>query len=135
MIQTDKSESLEALYYIAYNRYKQGKYVDAEAIFGVLTTIGRRDPRFWMGLGGAYQVQKKYRQAIDAFKAAFKLECKDPKASFHAAECYFALGEKSDGLAALKSAEKALKNQNNPDENMLAHINLVKEAWAANHKK
>lgn len=129
MTQTMKSESLEALYYIAYNRYRQGKYADAESLFRVLTTLGRLNFNYWMGLAGAYQVQKKYREAIDAYREAFKLRETDPKVSFHAAECFFALGEKEAGLDALQSAERSLKAQQKPDENMLAHIALVREAW------
>lgn len=124
-----KQETLKALYYIGYNCYRQGKLDDAESLFGLLTTLNRHDSKHWMGLAGVYQMQKRYRNAIDAYKAAYQLNENDPKASFHAAECYFALGEKNVGLDALKSAERAIHRQAIPDQNMLAHISLIKGAW------
>lgn len=128
-----KPEACEALYHVAYQHYRSGKFADAEAIFGFLTTCAALEPKYWVGLAGSRQMQKNYKKAIDAYQIAFDLKPKDPKISFHAAECYLALGDTKEGIFALECAERAANLAKEPDTNLLAHIGLVKQAWSNNN--
>lgn len=126
-------QSLEALYHFAYTHYKQGKYEDAVALFRFLTVTDTHTRKHWMGLGASLQMQRNYGEAIKAYELAAALDAADPYVHIYAAECFFAQRLTKDGLFALDCAERALKLQKEQDQNLLAHIKLMRRAW--NKKK
>ena len=64
------TSSLEVMYHLAYSRYKQGLYAEAEGLFRILTRANTEERKFWMGLGLALHSGKKYAEAIDAYELA-----------------------------------------------------------------
>ncbi len=122
-------EACEALYHNAFMSYKQGKYDDAESQFRVLTMVDTRTRKHWMGLGAALQQQKKHGEAIQAYELAAALDASDPFVHIYAADCFFALGQKKEGLFALDCAERAVKLQKEPNQNIFAHVELMRQAW------
>jgi type III secretion system low calcium response chaperone LcrH/SycD len=109
--------------------YKQGKYQEAVGLFRILTMAHIKNRKYWMGLGAALQMQKEYGQAIEAYELAAALDPVDPRVHLHAADCFFAQKKRKEGLFALDCAERALKQQKVPDQNLSAHIKLIRQAW------
>jgi type III secretion system low calcium response chaperone LcrH/SycD len=121
------SNSIETLYSIAHSLYGQGKYLEAVDLFRLATIAEVKSRKCWMGLGASYQMCKKYVEAIEAYELAAALEPTDPQVHIQAANCYFSLRKQKEALFALDCAERAVKL--NPNENILAHIELMRTMW------
>ena len=83
---------LEAIYAVGLNNYKVGAYENAEKVFQALTMMSHAEQKYWIALGAARQQQKKYTEALGAYKVAAFLDLDNPKPHQYAAECYKALG-------------------------------------------
>jgi len=94
-------EQMEAIYSVAFNLYRAGKYEDAEKVFKFLCFFDHLEKKFWMGFGAAQQAQKKYETAINAYAYAAVLDVKDPRAPLQAADCHIALGNTAQAESAL----------------------------------
>ncbi len=131
MLETEtlSSGSVETLYHIAYMHYRQGKYGDAAGLFRFLTMHDIRNSKHWMGLGASLQMLRKYSEALQAYQLAASLNALDPRVHIYAADCFFALDYRKEGLDALACAEQAIKQQKTPDKNLLTHVSLMKTAW------
>lgn len=127
-------EASELVYSDAYAMYRQGHYAKAEQLFRLLSIHHTFEPKFWMGLAGSLQMQKKYAEAVKAYNLVYALDGSAYKACFHCAECYFSLNDKKHGIKALNLAIDAIKVQATPDENMLTHIELMKQMWGSQIK-
>lgn len=124
------SGSLETLYHFAHSYYKQGKYEDAEGLFRFLTVANTHTRKYWMGLGASLQMRKVYDKAIESYELAAALDPTDPQVHLYAADCYFGMSKKEEGLFALDCAERAIKLSKPVDsENLLAHLALIRKAW------
>ena len=90
---------LEAVYALAYRKFNQQQYAEAETLFKWLCGLNHYDTRFMLGLGAAYQKQRKYSNALDAYSAAGVMDLKNPIPPLRAAECHMAMGaaEKAAG--------------------------------------
>ena len=124
-------DSIEALYFTAYGCYNQGKIDDATGYFRLLTQADTRTKKHWMGLAACFQLKKEYKQAIEAYEIAVALEPTDPYVHFHAANCYYSLGNIEDALFALECAKRAIKSQPATDslKNLSRHIALIYKTW------
>ncbi len=124
-------ESIEALYFMAYGCYNQGKLEDAANYFRFLTRLDTRTKKHWMGLAASLQMQKQFQKAIQAYEIAAALEPTDPYVHFHAANCLHDLGNVKDALFALECSKRAIKTQSATDslKNLSRHINLVYKTW------
>ena len=87
------NDELEAIYAVGLNNYKVGAYADAEKVFAALTMMSHANQKYWIALGGARQQQKKYTEAIGAYKVAAYLDLDNPKPHLYSADCYKALGD------------------------------------------
>lgn len=85
-------ETMEAIYALAYNLYNGGRYKESETLFQFLSFHDHLEPKYFMGLGAARQMNKKYESAVEAYGIAGFLNMEDPLPAFYAAECHLALG-------------------------------------------
>lgn len=86
-------ELLECVYGHAFRLFNSGNYEQAGALFAYLSLTDGTDPRYFMGLAASYHMQKKYREAIDAYMNAFYLSPTDPLPFYHMADCCIKLNE------------------------------------------
>lgn len=97
---------MEAIYSVAFGFYNTGRYDDAEKVFKFLVMFDHLSQKYWVGLGAVNQVKKNYDNAITCYGFASFLNLKNPKPQYHAAECYLALGDKTNALSALNALDK-----------------------------
>lgn len=97
---------LEAVYSVGYNFYQTGRLDDAQKIFSFLVMFNHLSAKFWMGLGAVYQVKKELDQALTAYGYASFLDLEDPRPQYHAAECFWAKGDRANALSALEALEQ-----------------------------
>jgi type III secretion system low calcium response chaperone LcrH/SycD len=126
-------EAQEASYYLAHTFYRQGKYEEASSLFRMLTLAGPTTRKFWMGLGASLQMNKDYKEALNAYELAARLDPTDPHVHLYAADCFFTQGEAEEGLFALDCAERALTFSPQKQQNFKAHIQLLRRIWRKNH--
>jgi len=103
-------KTMEAIYYVAYNLYQNGKYDDALKVFKFLGLYDHLEKKYLMGIGGCQQMLQQYKDAINSYSLVALLDITNPLPPLHAAECYLALGDfenaTSGFTAALEFAEK-----------------------------
>jgi secretion system chaperone SscA len=123
-------EKIEEVYALAYFLYKQKHFFDAASLFRQLTISGPSVSKYWKGLGACLQLEKEYEEALHCYAAAQLLndKNKDPTLYVHAADCYFALGDKKNGRLALRSAARYAEKQD--DHRLLHHLKLMTEIWS-----
>ena len=100
-----KNEELEAVYSLAFNFYRSGKFDEAEKLFNFLALFDHLNPKFWMGVGAVRQVKKDYAGAVQAYGYASFLDLKNPKPQIHAAECFLAMGDKRNAASSLEALD------------------------------
>ena len=100
-----KNEELEAVYSLAFNYYRSGKYDEAEKLFNFLALFDHLNQKFWMGVGAVRQVKKDYAGAVQAYGYASFLDLKNPKPQIHAAECFLAMGDKRNAASSLEALD------------------------------
>ena len=83
---------MEQMYASAFGLYQNNKYEKAEKIFRLLCYYNHFEKKYFKGLGGALQMQKKYTDAIGAYSFAIIIDSEDAEAPLHAAHCHLALG-------------------------------------------
>ena len=96
---------MEAVYSIAFNYYRTGKYDEAEKLFNFLALFDHLNAKYWFGMGAVQQVKKDYKTAITSYSYCSFLDLENPKPQLHAAECYLALGDKENALSALEALD------------------------------
>ena len=101
-----KNEELEAVYSLAFNFYRSGKYDEAGKLFDFLALFDHLNQKFWMGVGAVRQVKKDYAGAVQAYGYASFLDLKNPKPQIHAAECFLAMGDKRNAASSLEALDK-----------------------------
>ena len=104
-VQGYTEDEMEAVYHLAYNAYRQGKYEDARKLFSFLALNDHLESRFWMGLAATCQVSGDYRQAVAGYEMAAVLEATNPWPPFHAGECYLAMNDWERSAKALQAVE------------------------------
>jgi type III secretion system low calcium response chaperone LcrH/SycD len=92
---------MEAVYSVAYNLYKAGKYEEALKVFKFLCFFDHLEKKYWMGLGATQQLMGKYEEAVQAYSYATLLDVRDPKPPMHAADCYMLLGDREKAESSL----------------------------------
>ena len=97
---------LELVYSLGFRFYNSGQYESARKLFEFLVLFDHLNTKFWFALGGVLQMQKNYPRAAMCFSFASFLDLDKPKAQFHAAECYWASGDRENALSALSALEE-----------------------------
>ncbi len=115
----------ESFYLAAYSHYQSGHWTEAADVFRLLCTRRPLDPRFWFGLGASLQEGGSYFDALHAWAMASLLKKEDPYPHFHAAECYFSLGDAQEAAKALDEAFIKIET-NHPLGEKIA---LLKDQW------
>ena len=100
-----KNEELEAVYSLAFNFYRSGKYDEAGKLFDFLALFDHLNQKFWMGVGAVRQVKKDYAGAVQAYGYASFLDLANPKPQLHAAECFLAMGDKRNAASSLEALD------------------------------
>lgn len=123
-------EKVLEVYHIAYRLYRDQRYEEAVHFFRLLTIANPFDGRYWKGLGACLQMQKQYEEAINCYVCTQILNrhTLDPYLFVHAADCYFAVGKKEEGLKALNGAQWSAGEQG--DQQVLNHVALMRERWS-----
>ena len=96
---------LEAVYSLAFNYYRSGKFDEAEKLFNFLVFFDHLNQKFWMGVGAVRQVKKNFTGAVQAYGYASFLDLKNPKPQLHAAECFLAMGDKLNAASSLEALD------------------------------
>ena len=97
-------ETMEAIYSVAYNFYKNEKYEEALKVFKMLGMYDHYNHKYFMGLAGCQQMLQQYSGAIKAYSYAALMDIYDPLAPLHAGECYLALGDFEQAINGFKAA-------------------------------
>lgn len=97
---------MEAVYSLGFNFYNTGRIEDAAKVFKFLVLFDHMNPKYWTGMGAVQQVNREYQAAVTSYGFASFLDLENPKPQFHAAECYLAMGDKTNALSALAALEK-----------------------------
>jgi type III secretion system low calcium response chaperone LcrH/SycD len=85
---------LEAAYAIGQELMRLGKYDKAESIFYFLSLMDHLEVSYWRALGVSLRVQKKYKEALGIFLAAYFLDPMEIEVVAAMAECCMALGDR-----------------------------------------
>lgn len=104
-------DSMEVIYLAAYNQYNAGRYEDAEKIFQLLSVLNHFEKKYWLGLGAAREMQKKYEEALKAYTYLGLQDLHAPLAPFHAAKCFIAIGKLDEAESALRAAHVNSKDK------------------------
>ena len=100
------NQEMEAVYSLAFNFYRTGKFDEAEKLFNFLALFDHLNQKFWMGVGAVRQVKKDFPGAVQAYGYASFLKLSNPKPQFHAAECFLAMGDKRNAASALEALDR-----------------------------
>lgn len=121
-------ESLSALYAMAYELYRNGKYEDATAFFRLLTLVDSFERKHWMGLAACFQMLKDYAKAIECYSAAAVQDPSDPYVHWHAADCFFYSGDHAKAQEALESALLTAQ-ENEAYAGLVPKLKLIAAIW------
>ncbi len=117
---------MEAIYSMGFSFYNTGRYDDAEKVFRFLVLFDHLNARYWTGLGAVFQVKKNYAEAITAYGYASFLDLKNPKPQYLAAECFLALGDKTNALSAIAALEQFCPKETELGREYLAKATALK---------
>lgn len=126
--QIDNPQLIEEIYASAYHHYENGKYEKAVSLFRFLIINDVKSKRFWMGIGAAQQMLKKYDEAIQSYTFAALINDKDPYLFYHAAECLFSRGDIPLALQTLDSVKVTAGTQS-CYQGLLAQVETLKQVW------
>ena len=104
-VQGYTEDEMDAVYHLAYNAYRQGKYPDARKLFQFLALNDHVESRFWMGLAATCQMSGDYREAVASYEMAAVLDATNPWPPFHAGECHAAMKDWEKCAKALEAVE------------------------------
>ena len=117
---------MEAVYSLAFNFYRTGKFDDAEKLFNFLALFDHLNAKYWFGVGAVRQAKKNYPAALQAYVYASFLDIRDPRPQFHAAECYMALGDKLHAASAINALEEFVDRKSERGRTYLAKAQELK---------
>ena len=87
---------MNGIHVYAYDFYRQGRLDEAEAFFRFLCLYDFYKADYAIGLAAVFQLQERYRQAIDMYGVAMRLGTDDPSPVFYAGQCFLKLGIPED---------------------------------------
>lgn len=117
--------AIDQIYEKAYYFYKNGNIPQAIRLFQTLVFHRPLEPIYWEGLASSLFVHKEYKLSLKAWAMVVIFAPENSRAHLYAAECYFTLDQKKEGLKALKEAKKGLLKETAT----LSRIELLEEIW------
>lgn len=119
---------MNAAYALAHDCYTTGRYDDAETLFRFLTTFDHLNGKYWMGMGAVHQVKKRFREAAQAYALVIVAEdARSVDASFHAAECFLALGDRVNATSAIAHVRQYADPKTERGRTVLARVNRLEK--------
>jgi len=100
------NEELESVYSLGFSYYRTGKFEDAQKLFEFLVLFDHLNTKYWFALGAVQQAQKQFQKAIASYGYSSFLDLENPKPQYHAAECFLALGDKTNAASAIMALEQ-----------------------------
>jgi type III secretion system low calcium response chaperone LcrH/SycD len=98
---------MEAIYLVAYNSYKSGKYEESLKIFGMIVGLNPMEGKYWYGLAACCQQLEYLAQAGFFYYISSAVgKGANPEAFLHLAECLIML---DDPIAAKFNLEKMIE--------------------------
>lgn len=95
-------DEMEAVYSLAHDFYRTGRYSDAHTLFEFLTLFDHLNVKYWMGLAATRQAQKDYRRALEAYAVVVgSLDVKNTDAAYYAAQCFLAVGDRESAKSSI----------------------------------
>lgn len=94
-------QEYEAVYTLGHNLYRQARYEDALKVFSFLVMNNPMEIRFVNAFAACRQMLKHFDEAIAFYSLASVMDMKDPRPTFHTAECLIALGRLKEAAEAL----------------------------------
>ena len=110
-------QKIEAFYALGHRFYMRKDYKKAEEIFAYAYFFDHLNLPIVKGLASARKMQGKFKEALQAYALAALLDMEDPAISFHAGECFFALGDYKSCAQSLDVAREFAKDKNGEDKN------------------
>jgi type III secretion system low calcium response chaperone LcrH/SycD len=89
---------MNGIHAYAYDFYRQGRLDEAEAFFRFLCLYDFYNADYATGLAAVFQLQERFRQAIDMYGVAMRLSSDDPSPVFYAGQCFLKLGIPEDAV-------------------------------------
>ena len=126
-------EDLSVIYSVAYALYQEGDYKEAILLFQRLASHDPFTVKHWMGLGASLQMEKEFEESLKGWAMASIITPNDPVPHFHAAECYLALGNETEGKKALSEARALIKNEEHPS--LLNQLETLERRFKEEHQK
>jgi len=100
-IESFTQEDFNTLYTVGYGLYEAGDYIEAKRIFHQLVLAKPLQSEYWFCMGSCLQMEKSFTEALSAWAMCALLDGHNPLPHFHAAECYFSLGDIPEGKKAI----------------------------------
>ena len=100
------NDELEAVYSLGFGYYTTGKFAEAQKLFEFLVLFDHLNTKYWFALGAVQQAQKQFQKAIASYGYSSFLDLENPKPQYHAAECFLALGDKTNAASAIMALEQ-----------------------------
>lgn len=95
-------EEMDAVYALAHDFYKVGRYADAQTLFEFLTLFDHLNVKYWMGLAASRQSQKNFQKALEAYAVVVgSLDVQNYKAAYYAAQCFLAVGDRESAKSSI----------------------------------
>lgn len=116
---------LETLYAMAYQHLSSERYHEGEQLLHSLVMMEPNSQKYWKALAFAQQKQRQYDEACATYAVVSSLNPDDPEPYLRAAECYFSVGDTTNGLEALQEAEKRISCT----PQLQRELTALKESW------
>lgn len=119
-------DAMEAIYSVAYNLYKGGKYEEAQKVFQFLCFYDHFNRKYFLGLGACQQMQKQYDNAIEIFSFATILDSDDPRPMLYIGDCHMAKGNKEEARLAYETSIEWANNDSEYTQDLERAKNMLK---------
>lgn len=96
--------TVDVIYDYASNLYNSGNYKSAILLFGFLTLLDPKEPKYRFCHAASQHMNKQYADAIESYASCIPLDPKNPAPAYHAADCYIKLNRPLEATNYLHTA-------------------------------
>ena len=108
----------------AWALYQVNRFKESEVFFHRLIAESPANGYYWEALGHCLKMQNKHEDALEMYRMALFLGCKEPTLFVYIAECLSHTGQKENCLKMLELAERKI------DNNKKDSVRLLKKVWS-----